>query len=301
MPEQLGFERPTRPPGRGATLLQGESIRTRRLASPRRVGRLCARRTRKPALSRRCGSFAQYGDYVTEAGGTTARQELVRALGRLGEAARPSVPTLESLRDDAPSLRSDIDAALETIGPAEPVSCCCGNRPAVRAEKSAARGNGQRELARLELQDQDGRSFLFRDVFHGQPTIVVFFYTRCDNPRKCPLTMAKLARVQQLIGREEIATAGFTYDPAYDLPGRLRAYGESYGVTMNDRHRLLRTTGPFEALQSYFELGVSKAGSLVTHHRLEAFVLDAAGVVAASVTRAQWNEEDLVAAARRLV
>ena len=49
----------------------------------------------------------------------------------------------------------------------------------------------------------------FKDFFHGQPSIVVFFYTRCDNPMKCSLTVAKLARVQAITGGTEAWPTGY--------------------------------------------------------------------------------------------
>jgi protein SCO1/2 len=62
---------------------------------------------------------------------------------------------------------------------------------------------------------------------------VVFFYTRCDNPNKCSLTVTKLARLQKSIVEEQLEgllrTAAITYDPAYDLPPRLKAYGDNRG------------------------------------------------------------------------
>ena len=33
----------------------------------------------------------------------------------------------------------------------------------------------------------------------GHPTIVVFFYTRCDNPLKCTLTITKLGQMQRAL------------------------------------------------------------------------------------------------------
>jgi hypothetical protein len=54
-------------------------------------------------------------------------------------------------------------------------------------------------IASVMLQDQKGALITFKDFFQGQPSIVVFFYTRCDNPMKCSLTIAKLARVQKIL------------------------------------------------------------------------------------------------------
>src|SRR6185295_11809896 len=79
------------------------------------------------------------------------------------------------------------------------------------------------------FEDQDGATVTFKEFFQGQPSIVVFFYTRCDNPLKCSLTITKLARIQKLLEEhglaDRIRTAAITYDPAFDLPQRIRGYG----------------------------------------------------------------------------
>ena len=67
------------------------------------------------------------------------------------------------------------------------------------------------------------------------------------NPNKCSLTITKLARLQKRIGEEglqgRVNVAAFTYDPAFDRPARLHAYGADRGMSFDDRNRLLRTTG----------------------------------------------------------
>ena len=44
----------------------------------------------------------------------------------------------------------------------------------------------------MELEDQDGARVTFGEFFAGKPSVVAFFYTRCDNPNKCSLTITKL-------------------------------------------------------------------------------------------------------------
>jgi protein SCO1/2 len=135
-------------------------------------------------------------------------------------------------------------------------------------------------------------------MFAGRPSVVVFFYTRCTNPNKCSLTITKLARLQSAITDRglagQIRTAAITYDPEFDLPPRLRAYGENRAVTFDDHNRLLRTTKGFRTLSRYFGLGVNYGPAVVNRHRIEAFVLDDAGRMAVSFTRLQWDVRDVL-------
>ncbi|HXN22411.1 MAG TPA: SCO family protein [Candidatus Dormibacteraeota bacterium] len=124
------------------------------------------------------------------------------------------------------------------------------------------------------FEDQHGTPVRFRELFEGNPSIVVFFYTRCDNPWKCLLTVTKLARVQQLLkerdNSDQIQTVAITYDPAFDLPKRLREYGQDRGVRFDTHHRMLRATEGFAALRNHFHLGVNFLESLVNRHRIRA-------------------------------
>jgi len=148
------------------------------------------------------------------------------------------------------------------------------------------------------FEDHEGELVTFKEFFRGQPSIVVFFYTRCDNPMKCSLTVTKLARVQKLLEAQgladQIRTAAITYDPAFDLPERLRGYGQNRGVRMDAHHRMLRATDGINALRSHFKLGVNFIESLVNRHRIEAYILDSEGRIAASFERIHWDEQQVV-------
>jgi protein SCO1 len=157
---------------------------------------------------------------------------------------------------------------------------------------------GCEPIEQTVFEDHEGASITFKEFFRGHPSIVVFFYTRCDNPLKCSLTITKLARIQKLLEArglvDQIHTAAITYDPAFDLPERLRGYGQNRGVRMDARHRMLRATDGINTLRSHFKLGVNFIESLVNRHRVEAYVLDAEGRIATCFERIHWNEQQVV-------
>jgi protein SCO1/2 len=148
------------------------------------------------------------------------------------------------------------------------------------------------------FEDQDGQSITFGEFFHGRPSIVAFFYTRCDNPLKCSLTITKLARIQKLLEAEGVAdrinTAGISYDPGFDLSERLRIYGDHRGVSYAPQHRMLRARDGLDTVRKHFKLGVNFIESVVNRHRIEIYILDAEARVAGYFGRIQWNENDVV-------
>jgi protein SCO1 len=252
-------------------------------------------------------SFETYGEYAVESSETSPIREILLTLGWLGPAAKSVLADLEALRDQpgilSQRLCPDFERALATIrGRDGKHDGCCELPEGVRAVFSWCReGDAAGSIAQTLFEDQSGARVAFTEFFHGRPTIVVFFYTRCDNPLKCSLTVTKLGRVQELL-RERglgavIGTAAITYDPGFDSPDRLRSFGERRGVRFDAVHRMLRAVDGMDALRRHFHLGVNFIGSLVNRHRIEAYVLDAQARVVWSFERLRWTEEELVARA----
>jgi protein SCO1 len=93
---------------------------------------------------------------------------------------------------------------------------------------------------------------------------------------------------------ERVRTAAITYDPEFDLPARLRAYGENRGVVFGDNDRMFRTVSGLVRLDDYFQLGASFGDVLVNRHRIELFVLDGEGHIVATFARLQWTVEEVL-------
>jgi cytochrome oxidase Cu insertion factor (SCO1/SenC/PrrC family) len=237
---------------------------------------------------------------------TTALMELFRSLGWLGPRAHGAEPSLKAMLDRQPcgfsaAVRTEIEQAFAAVcrGGTPAPAHCCAEQPAPVAFKPAAEAPPMRiDIQATQLQDQDGAVFSFGDFFPGRPSVLTFFYTRCMNPNKCSLTITKLARLQQRIGEEELQghvnVAAFTYDPAFDLPARLHAYGADRGMSFDDRNRLLRTTGPFEPLQHWLDLGVGYGAATVNQHRLDVAILDRRAGPRAHLCRLQWHEDNVL-------
>jgi protein SCO1/2 len=254
-------------------------------------------------------SFESYGEYAVSTTGSSPVRELLTTLAWLGPHAREFVPEIELLRAPggglSKKLQIDVDRAVEAIRDGGQVNeietdACCTLPGGLGGTFSWALSS-RRDTQPIEstvFEDQAGESITFKEFFRGHPSIVVFFYTRCDNPLKCSLTVTKLARIQKLLARaglaDQIQTAAITYDPAFDLPQRIRRYGQDRGVNMDIHHRMLRTTGDFNTLRSHFKLGVNFIASLVNRHRVELYILDAEGRIATSFERLHWDEQQVV-------
>jgi len=251
--------------------------------------------------------LANYGGSGQGGETTTAMSEGMQTIGWLGRAGRACIARLEDLlsQNPGPATAAIVARALEAIRADDRAavavdSCSCEETAAAVPSGSVS------DISGLRFQDHAGTELTFADAFHGRPSIVVFFYTRCDNPAKCPLTMYRFGSLQRLLREsglgDAIGMAAITYDPEYDHAGRLLQYAESWGAKPSALHRILRTLDGFPTLSDYFSLGVNfSASGIVNRHQLEAFVLDRRGRIAHAVTRRRWSETQLMGLAASLL
>ena len=254
-------------------------------------------------------SFESYGAYAVSSTGTSAVRELLTTLAWLGPHAQGVLREVEQFCVQpggiSRKLQIHLDRATEAIREADQgdhreADACCKLPSGLGSVLSWTLGSRSicKPIERTVFEDHDGASITFDEFFQGHPSIVVFFYTRCDNPLKCSLTITKLARIQKLLKErgliDQVCTAAITYDPAFDLPERLRGYGLNRGVYLDSRHRMLRTTGDGGALRRHFKLGVNFIESLVNRHRIEVYILDSNGRIAARFERIHWDEHIVV-------
>lgn len=255
-------------------------------------------------------SLDRYGEYATSSAATNPVRELLVTLAWLGPCARNVLTELRTLRAQggmARPLLGEMDRTIAGIAASGretgPPQGCCALLDSLNGKffwAFASRGSC-RSVQDIVFEDHTGASARFAEIFQEQPSIVVFFYTRCDNPLKCSLTISKLARIQHLLEQrglgEKIRTAAVTYDPAFDTADRLRGYGHNRGLRLSTRHRMLRAADGMDALRRHFSLGVNFVSSLVNRHQIELYILDRHGRIAASFCRIRWDEEQVVARA----
>lgn len=252
-------------------------------------------------------TFERYKSGWPLANPTSALREIFHSFGWLGSQAQSALPKLEALHERGgfpEGIRREIQTAIDAIrgsGGARtqafvPLTLLAS--PPVRQKKNGL-------IPELIFEDQEGTRLTYAEFFYQKPSIVVFFYTRCNNPNKCSLTITKLGRLQQMVREEglggQLKTAAITYDPAYDLPAKLKTYGANRGVTFGEDHRFLRSLGGMQELQGYFGLGVNFNGSIVNQHRIELFILDSQGGIAETFARLQWDNREVLDSVKALL
>jgi len=85
------------------------------------------------------------------------------------------------------------------------------------------------KVPQIPLVDQTGTPFTFTKYF-GRDVVLAFIYTRCRDPRECPLTSAKFGELQSRLRSRNAHLVEVTLDPAYDTPKVLARYAGIYNA-----------------------------------------------------------------------
>lgn len=141
---------------------------------------------------------------------------------------------------------------------------------------------GKASLLSCKFTNELGKAVSLGD-FRGQALAVTFIYTRCPLPEYCPRlsknfqeTARKLAAMTHALTNWHLLS--FTFDPEFDTPAMLQAYGNSYGY---DPAHWSFLTGSAEKLGELARAsGVTyepDAGTI--NHNFRTLIIDTAGHV----------------------
>ena len=139
-----------------------------------------------------------------------------------------------------------------------------------------------------------------------RPVLVTFFYTRCQNSRKCPLTVSRLAGLQRHLEAEGLAERvrllAITYEPQFDTPRRLARYAGNRGLALGPGALALRLE-PERQQDVIDDLRVDVAYNTgwVSGHGVELSLLDAGGRLVRKYHAVYWQNPRVLEDVRRLL
>ena len=149
--------------------------------------------------------------------------------------------------------------------------------------------------------DQDGEVFPLRRM-RGSCFVINFIFTRCGVPRMCPASSQRMAEMQTEARKRELHHLKFvsvSFDPAFDSPGILRAYGETYGFDFSSFRLLTASQRVVDRLLRLFGLlTVEEDGTI--NHTMTTLLIDQEGYVVERQEGPDWSAESFLEAAGRL-
>jgi protein SCO1/2 len=135
--------------------------------------------------------------------------------------------------------------------------------------------------------------------FKGQALAITFIFTRCPFPAYCPFTAHNFAATQEKLsarpdGPRNWHLLTISFDPDFDTPPVLKAYGEVYKY---DPERWTLATGAVVdiiAIAEHFGLVFQPDQTGTINHNLRTVVIDAAGRVQKIIIGNTWTSNELV-------
>lgn len=142
--------------------------------------------------------------------------------------------------------------------------------------------------------DQFGHPFAFSD-FRGKKVVLAFIYTRCRDPRMCPLVSSNFHTLQTRIGDGPYHLVEMTLDPAYDTPPVLRRYAALFNA---DPRRWTLGTGEPRAVLDFaagFAIEPFPDARIGLIHTERTVLIDASGKIDDFIDEAGWNADGVMA------
>ncbi len=156
----------------------------------------------------------------------------------------------------------------------------------------------------FKLRNQDGHPINL-GRFRGKELLVTFIYTRCPLPNFCPRVTRNFAEVNRrlsadprLYGKSHLLCISF--DPEYDTPQRLRAYGATYiGSDAKDAFAHWDFAVPDQAeldkMAHYFDIGLTHESDATITHTLSTTLIGPDGKVLHFYPGNDWTVDQVLA------
>jgi len=159
--------------------------------------------------------------------------------------------------------------------------------------------------AGIAFTDHDGKTGTLRTLL-DKPSVVTFFYTRCQNARKCSMAVSRLGALQREL--EEAGLAGrvrllaISYEPQFDTPDRLHRYATDRGFRLGPDARAIQLDAArHQRLVDEINAPANYNAGWINTHGVELSVLDAKGRVVRKYHTVLWDNADVVKDLQRVL
>src|SRR5450432_2347437 len=154
------------------------------------------------------------------------------------------------------------------------------NKPPVRQIPQAQIVRARNPLWDYKFTNELGQAVSLSD-FRGQALAITFFYTRCPLPEFCPRLSKNFQEASHKLAAMASAPTNWhflsiSFDPEFDSPAMLKAYGESYQY---DRQHWSLLTGPADKIGALARAsGVAyKSDNGTIDHNFRTLIIDTSG------------------------
>jgi protein SCO1/2 len=151
------------------------------------------------------------------------------------------------------------------------------------------------------LTATDGRRLALADL-RGKVVAVTFIYATCTDT--CPLLTAKLAGIQQRLGKDSAAHATFvaiTVDPDRDTPNVLRNYAQAHGANVPGWAFLTGTPAEIQGVVLRYGVFARKTSRGDVDHTFLTSLVDARGALRVQYMGVRFDPDEMLRDLRALI
>jgi len=157
----------------------------------------------------------------------------------------------------------------------------------------------------IAFKDHNGQPGELRDLMN-KPTVITFFYTRCQNGRKCSMAVSQLGALQRQLAQAGIADKvrliAITYEPQFDTPERINRYATDRGFALGENALALQCeSSQQQRLIDELEAPVSFNAGWVNTHGVELSLLDAKGRLVRQYHTLIWDNDQVASDLKRVI
>jgi protein SCO1/2 len=165
----------------------------------------------------------------------------------------------------------------------------------------------RKSISALEIAftNQDGETGVLSDLT-DRPTLITFFYTRCQNNYKCSAALTRFTALQTMLHQLDLADhvrlLAITYEPDFDDPERLKRFGGDRGMKFTPGAQALRLdAAKHKGFVLALKAPVSFNGSAVNTHGVGLHVLDSRGRLVRQYHTLLWHNDQVIQDVKRLL
>lgn len=157
----------------------------------------------------------------------------------------------------------------------------------------------------IEFKNQDGRPGVLRELLN-KPVLITFFYTRCQNARKCSMAMAQLGALQRQLAQggidDQVRLLAISYEPQFDTPERINSYATDRGLRLGENAQALQLdSARYQQLVDELQAPANYNAGWINTHGVELSLLDAGGRLVRKYHTLIWDNDQVAKDLRKVI
>jgi len=157
----------------------------------------------------------------------------------------------------------------------------------------------------IAFKGHDSREGVLRNVV-DRPAVITFFYTRCQNAKKCSMAVSRLGALQRQLAQAgidgQVRLLAITYEPQFDTPERIHRYASDRGFRLGENALALQLDATrHQKLVEELQAPANYNAGWINTHGVELSLLDGKGRVVRKYHTLLWDNDQVMKDLQRVL